>query len=230
MPRRRREPARETEQQFVLAGTVDARNSYDLASSNLETNVFRAQHASSVAHAECACRYDDCAGRAAFVTRLNGRCASDHRLGEADGVDRAHRLCEHGLTVTKDGDVVGDCKRLGKLVRDEYDGSTCVREATEHSQKIIGLTRCEDGGWLVEDQRSRAACERRHDLESLLRSNREVAGSCIGIELEPHELAHLAYAGAHVLGAIYTASAKRDVLDHGHGGNGAEVLVHHAQA
>ena len=93
------------------------------------------------------------------------------------------------------------------------------------------LIRQQHGGRLVEHEQRRVAHQALDDLDALPLADRQVLDPGIGIERQAVFVRELSTCAAHSLRLQHAAGlAQHQVLDHGHVGHQAEMLVHHGDA
>ncbi len=129
-------------------------------------------------------------------------------------------------------DPVADLDGLVQLVGDEDDGQAPGLETAEHLLQLGGALGCEHGGGLVEDEHPRAAPERLDDLDLLLLTQGQAAGTHVRVDLHAErrgQLARVAPGGSAVEDQA-RVGAHHQVLEHRERRDEAQVLVHHAHA
>jgi hypothetical protein len=67
----------------------------------------------------------------------------------------------------QNGDLVCVLNRVSEFVSDEDDGIAGLCKSLELGEKLRYVTRCENGGWLVQDQYARVMGERSNYFELL---------------------------------------------------------------
>ena len=230
-----RSEARDGVDQLGLPVAVNARNTDDLAGSDLERHVPNLLEPTVVANVqalyaeECRCR----SGRS-FVD-LEKDFSPDHErrelfLGRAFG-----RQCLYDLSSTQDGYTVRDVENFIQLVADEDDRHAFARERPEDPEQLDCLLGRQDGGRLVEDEDVRSSIERLQDLDALLLPDSDVLNEGVGIDRKAERLREMFHGPSRgpvvqEHSGLSRLHREDDVLGNGHHRDEHEVLVHHPDA
>ena len=230
-------------QQLVLPRALDRREAHDFADAYREARIAHARDTLGILHHQ-AVRVQHVVVRSGrivmrgnagthFLLHLHRPVARpEHRVGEGCFRELRRRTSDHACAPPQHREVVGDGQRIAQLVRDQHDGMRRVGldEGAHPPQQPLCFVGGEHGRGFVENEHAHIARERLHDFAALLRAHRQVAHARAGIEHEPGALTDATHGGGHLVGAIATGCAERDVLGHGHRRHERKVLVHHAQA
>ncbi|MNY24457.1 hypothetical protein D3C86_1581730 [compost metagenome] len=115
---------------------------------------------------------------------------------------------------------------------DKDDSLALLAQDAENLEKVIGLSRGQNAGRLVEDQDFRATIHGFEDFDTLLQANGQFLDHRIGIDFQPVivlEALQLLARGCPTLGKRCSAfRAQHDVFKHGEIFHQHEMLMHHA--
>ena len=221
--------------QFELAVAFDAGDAEDLALMDREGDVVDDDPVGLVVAGREAddLEFDD-VGDGRLLGVGGGELTADHQFAEPPLVDVGR---EHGgdrVTVSDDGDLVGDGQHLVELVADEQDGDALGDEMLEVAEQLVDLLGDEHGSGLVEDQDAGAAVQHLEDLDALAFADAEVLDDGVEIEVDAIGLLELAETPARP-GVVDHPTAGRlgtedDVLECAQVVGEHEMLVDHADA
>ena len=172
--------------------------------------------------------------RSRLAAHREQHVAADHQPRELLLARLVRPAAGHHLAAPHHVHRVGRGHDLAQLVGDEEDGDAVVLEDREDLEQPVRLLRGQHPGRLVQDQDARAPQERLQDLDPLLKADRELADQGVRIDLEPvrgADLRHLRPGRLLALGEQRAAfTPEHHILEHCHGRDQHEVLVHHADA
>ena len=141
----------------------------------------------------------------------------------------------HDATPTHDRDAVGEANDLVEPMRHDGDRGPLCSQTPQGRVELVGLERRENGRWLVEQDRLRAAIQNAQDLEALPLAYRQRIGDAA--ERNPkaravHQRADVTFGLLKIEAtkALGRLGSQHHVLEHGERANEHEVLMYHPDA
>ena len=179
--------------QLGLPVALHPGHAQDLSRPDLEGHPVHPDPAGLVGHRQVGHVQDHLAGLGLLLADPQLHVPADHQGGELVFGGRRWPLADHRAP-PQHGDRVGDGLDFLELVRDEHDRGAARRELPDDPEQVLGLSRGQHRGRLVEDQHGRVPDQCLDDLDPLLDAHRQVLHQRVRVYLQAvavRQLAHL---------------------------------------
>ncbi len=171
-------------QEFRLAVARDPGNADDLAGADIEGHVLDDLNATAVGHGQVRDIQDRSLRFGRFLVDLQQHTAADHEFGQFRHGGLRGLAGRHHLAAAHDGDRIGDGHDFAQLVRDQKDRLALVLEHLQDPEQVIGFSRRQDPGRLVENEDFSSAEQGLQDFHALLQTDRKIFDQRIHPDLE----------------------------------------------
>ena len=224
---RNRAQSRNSTQELALAVALYARESNDLAGTDLKIDSLQ-DGVGQVAHhygRNGALVHFALHWESAF-NRAPDNEGENLALGNVGGRERPAKPA-----VTKDRNTIGDTSNLRKPMRDVDDRGTPRLDGFDSGEKVLGFSRRQRFGRLIEHEHARALRDRLRDFDELPLSHAQIANPCAFVETGANCRQLLPDPGAlaYPLCASCPRHAVKKVLGDGEVSENGGVLINDAE-